>query len=485
MNECTKHMLLSGIVEVAIKISFEDLFSFICLISTLSAWEVPCVAENFSSFLLNLLLNKSIGIMMGDGSTTASSNKDNWITITILGALASIYIYLLLSPSQPHLLTTNRNFVIQKDTMAAYTIFYDSFKKGKTSTFETWGANTNYSYSSSNKEWGAVGDKDDFFLTGYEKDYPTRSPTAAVTGPVVPSESFRCSEGWLTIRAEINYKYLWMHTGENGWMGATATMDTPLHRRSYQMVPVNDSCEKGWLRLREADSAGFLMMVAPSGSFALDEWVVKVGSTLLNETAIDERYHFLLEEAGYLLNKGSMAFINVLPEAEYGVRGHTSGWDRTKAAGRQYGAMMHFNFVNSSDVQNAIAEEEVDIRETDAEDVRLVAQIAAFPKSNEKRVISFGLYGTREKYTIGAVHNAELVGKYFPGWICRYYVTSDVPESILDSLRKAGAEIENVPKGMGYSSGMFWRFMVAGDSSVDRFIVRDVDSRLNARDRCY
>ena len=36
---------------------------------------------------------------------------------------------------------------------------------------------------------------------------------------------------------------------------------------------------------------------------------------------------------------------------------------------------------------------------------------------------------------------------------------------------------------MGYSSGMFWRFMPAADSSVDRFVVRDVDSRLNARDR--
>jgi hypothetical protein len=421
--------------------------------------------------------------MMGDGNSGASSSKENWITIAILGVLASIYIYLLLSPSQPHLASATRNFVIQKDTKAAYTLFYDSFKKGKSSSFDLWGADGNYSYTNSNKEWGKIGEKDDFFLTGYEKDYPTRSPTAESTGPIIPSTFYRCSEGWLTIRAEINYKYLWMHTGENGWMGATATMDTPLHRRSYQMVPVTDSCENGWLRLREGDSDGFLMMVAPTGVFALDEWVVKVGSSLLNETATDERYHFLLEEAGYLLNKGSMAFVNVLPEAEYGVRGHTSGWDRTKAAGRQYGAMMHFNFVNETDVQSAIAGEEADIKESNTEDALQVAQIAAFPSSKEKRVISFGLYGTREKYTVGAVHNALLVGKYFPGWICRFYVTSDVPEETLQALKDAGSEIENVPKGMGYSSGMFWRFMVAADSSVDRFIVRDVDSRLNARDR--
>ncbi len=34
----------------------------------------------------------------------------------------------------------------------------------------------------------------------------------------------------------------------------------------------------------------------------------------------------------------------------------------------------------------------------------------------------------------------------------------------------------------GGIAGMFWRFLVADDPQVDRFIVRDSDSRLNARD---
>jgi hypothetical protein len=54
---------------------------------------------------------------------------------------------------------------------------------------------------------------------------------------------------------------------------------------------------------------------------------------------------------------------------------------------------------------------------------------------------------------------------------------------VIATLKGLGAEILPVPSGMGYSSGMFWRFMVAVDSTVDRYIVRDVDSRLNARDR--
>ena len=37
--------------------------------------------------------------------------------------------------------------------------------------------------------------------------------------------------------------------------------------------------------------------------------------------------------------------------------------------------------------------------------------------------------------------------------------------------------------GQGLISGMFHRFLVAADNSVDSYIIRDVDSRLNARDR--
>ena len=77
----------------------------------------------------------------------------------------------------------------------------------------------------------------------------------------------------------------------------------------------------------------------------------------------------------------------------------------------------------------------------------------------------------------------ELSKIYFPGWICRFYVASDVPNEIIEKLKSLGAEIENIPSGMGYTSGMFWRFLVASDPSIDRYIIRDSDSRLNARDR--
>jgi hypothetical protein len=172
-----------------------------------------------------------------------------------------------------------------------------------------------------------------------------------------------------------------------------------------------------------------------------------------------------------------------MPEAEYSVRGHSGGWDRTKAAGREYGSMMHFHLVNASVVAEAAEKEAREEREAAEEDKKHLQTIAAFPSSSEKRVISFGLYGSKPKYTVGAVKNAQLAKSYFPGWVCRFYVTSDVPDSLIDELKEEGAEISYIPTGKGYTSGMFWRFMVASDSSVDRYIVRDTDSRLNARDR--
>jgi hypothetical protein len=71
----------------------------------------------------------------------------------------------------------------------------------------------------------------------------------------------------------------------------------------------------------------------------------------------------------------------------------------------------------------------------------------------------------------------------FPGWKCRFYVADDVLNLTISVLKDLGADIEYIPPGMGKMSGMFWRFMVADDPTVDRYIIRDVDSRLNSRDR--
>ena len=102
-----------------------------------------------------------------------------------------------------------------------------------------------------------------------------------------------------------------------------------------------------------------------------------------------------------------------------------------------------------------------------------------------KCVIAYGLYGTSPKYGDGAIENAKLQPTMFPDWVIRIYHDETVPAATLDRLVELGAELRPVDTtGMeGDIAGMFWRFLVADDSAVQRYIVRDTDSRLNPRER--
>ena len=99
------------------------------------------------------------------------------------------------------------------------------------------------------------------------------------------------------------------------------------------------------------------------------------------------------------------------------------------------------------------------------------------------RIISFSLYGSAPLYCEGAIRNLELARAVYPGWRCRFYVDESVPQRYLDALALRGAEILHVGKGPGPSYCRFCRFLPAADPTVERFIVRDTDSRLNVRER--
>ena len=98
-----------------------------------------------------------------------------------------------------------------------------------------------------------------------------------------------------------------------------------------------------------------------------------------------------------------------------------------------------------------------------------------------KKVISFSLWANNRLYCLGAIANAKLAKTLFPGWTCRFYTADDVPKRVVQDLRDLGAEIVPKPTSIGFT-GLFWRFEVADDPDVERFIVRDCDSRLTPRD---
>jgi hypothetical protein len=100
-----------------------------------------------------------------------------------------------------------------------------------------------------------------------------------------------------------------------------------------------------------------------------------------------------------------------------------------------------------------------------------------------KKRITFSLWGSEEKYTVGAIRNAELAPKIYPGWGCRFYIDLDsVPSDIIIRLVELGADVVEIPKGLEGWKGMFARFLPASEDDVDIFISRDCDSRLSKRE---
>lgn len=99
-----------------------------------------------------------------------------------------------------------------------------------------------------------------------------------------------------------------------------------------------------------------------------------------------------------------------------------------------------------------------------------------------KKVISFTLYGDIEKYTKGALKNAELAQSIYPDWRCRFYIhENSVPPNIVSSLR----EFPNVDiilfQDLKLATSK--RFTVIDDPNVDIMIVRDCDSQLSKREK--
>ncbi len=113
-----------------------------------------------------------------------------------------------------------------------------------------------------------------------------------------------------------------------------------------------------------------------------------------------------------------------------------------------------------------------------------MARGARLRVTNPRCIISFSLYGQLPLYTDGAIANAELAHRFYPGWTTRFYVDDTVPADVVAALRERQADIVRVTApSLGPLYGRYWRFWIAAEPHIERFIVRDADSRLNAREQ--
>lgn len=100
--------------------------------------------------------------------------------------------------------------------------------------------------------------------------------------------------------------------------------------------------------------------------------------------------------------------------------------------------------------------------------------------TEQKKVISFSLWGDNPKYTHGAIKNAVLARRIYPDWECWFYVADNVPTTIIDSLAII-CSARVIKMGKGDWTSMFWRFLPANKNLT--MISRDTDSRLSMREK--
>lgn len=99
-----------------------------------------------------------------------------------------------------------------------------------------------------------------------------------------------------------------------------------------------------------------------------------------------------------------------------------------------------------------------------------------------KNVISYSLWGDDPFYVEGALHNIALAKKFYPNWVCRFYIDETVPDEFYKKLVDAGAEVVERTGNRG-TLGSMWRFEVMFDPEVDKYIIRDTDSRIYYREK--
>jgi hypothetical protein len=168
---------------------------------------------------------------------------------------------------------------------------------------------------------------------------------------------------------------------------------------------------------------------------------------------------------------------------KYGARGELPAKREPEMPDQPFGP----NLFNSDD------ELRLKIDELKPEDLNPAPKLnypTIMPKIDGENIISMTLYGSTLRYTMGAIKNAEMVKENFPGWKLRLYTETPkehpkygiVPQTVIDRLRFLGAEIHYMEPDDGWIPPMMWRFLVADDEYVDRFIVRDTDARLSERD---
>jgi hypothetical protein len=101
----------------------------------------------------------------------------------------------------------------------------------------------------------------------------------------------------------------------------------------------------------------------------------------------------------------------------------------------------------------------------------------------KRNIISFSLWGSSPRYLRGAVDNVLAARRLYPGWTCVFFADESVPAAVRRTLIELGAQVRLEPGEQPIRYRLGWRFKVANEVGVGRFLVRDADSVVSERER--
>ena len=107
-------------------------------------------------------------------------------------------------------------------------------------------------------------------------------------------------------------------------------------------------------------------------------------------------------------------------------------------------------------------------------------------------IISFSLFGTLPLYNLGAIENALMMPKFYPGWLIRFYCSEDAYARKylkgmpgVEVIEMGNEDLTKAKKGRWRSNiptlyyGRAWRFLAASDPQAEHVIFRDADARVS------
>ena len=112
------------------------------------------------------------------------------------------------------------------------------------------------------------------------------------------------------------------------------------------------------------------------------------------------------------------------------------------------------------------------------EEVHEILHIAG----TKKKVCAFSLFGSAPRYLRGALYNVLIGKELYPEWTMRFYMDGTVPRELKDALESLDAEVLEQEDDQPRDVKLCWRFLVASDPEVGRFMVRDCDSAFSLRE---